>query len=82
MSLVYINRTYGTKYEKNMRVIANGRSGIIVGTRGAALKIHLDTEKRPGIYHPTWNIKVVDEPAKHVVKKRKKPVCRTERSTL
>jgi hypothetical protein len=72
MSLKYVNRTYGTSYEKGMRVVADGRPGIIVGTRGAALKIHIDTEKKPGIYHPVWNIEIVESVEKPVPKKRKK----------
>jgi hypothetical protein len=32
------------------------RLGTVVGTRGGYLRIRLDGDKRPGTYHPTWEL--------------------------
>lgn len=58
MSFEYINQTYGVNACVGRRVIADGKPGIIVGTRGAHIVVNLDEDK-PGhktFWHPTWNM--------------------------
>lgn len=51
----YIRLTYGVPAKRGMRVVANGRPGVIVGTHwGSRLLIRVDGVTRN--YHPTWNI--------------------------
>lgn len=61
MSFTEINKMYGTKWKKETRVSINGESGIIVGTRGMALKVHMDSEKKPRICHPIRDIKIEEK---------------------
>lgn len=52
----YIRRVYKVPARRGLRVIANGKSGVITGSRGAYLRIRLDGMKKSHSYHPTWNI--------------------------
>jgi hypothetical protein len=58
MSFEYINETYGVNACVGRRVIADGKPGIIVGTRGAHIVVNLDHLKphQTANYHPTWNV--------------------------
>jgi hypothetical protein len=63
MSMEYIRKHYGVPAKRGARVrfTPNGRDkpaceGVITGSSGAHLCIRLDGEKRPGKYHPTWEI--------------------------
>jgi hypothetical protein len=45
-----------------MRVVADGKPGVITGFSGAYLRIRLDGDKHSGRWHPTWRIEYVTEP--------------------
>ena len=69
MSLEYIKGHYGVPAEVGRRVEYAGDktgkplTGVIVGARGQYLSIHLDGEDKPhhAPFHPTWEIKYLDE---------------------
>lgn len=61
MSLEFINESYGTTYQKGSRVEFQGKPGVVVGFHGSHLKVKLDEEKSPGIFHPTWEMKEIKE---------------------
>ena len=57
MPMQYIRETYKVPAKRGGRVRYQGKSlGTITSARGPHLRIRLDGEKRPGIYHPTWKI--------------------------
>lgn len=60
MTMGYIRKTYDVPAKRGMRVIANGRPGVITSSRGPHLMIRLDGHKNPLPYHPTENIKYDD----------------------
>lgn len=61
----YINRTYGLSVKRGTRVRFTGRrdskprTGRVVGTDGALLRIRLDGDNRSDIYHPTWKLEIL-----------------------
>lgn len=56
MTAAYVRDYYGVSAKRGMRVVADGRSGTIVGFNGQYLRIRLDGGKRAGNWHPTWHI--------------------------
>jgi hypothetical protein len=56
MSMNYIRDTYKVPAKRGTRVIACGKLGKIIGSRGGYLRIKIDTEKKPLLFHPTWNV--------------------------
>ena len=56
MSAEYVRSYYGVPAKREMRVVANGKPGVIVGFDGAHLRIRLDGEEHVGNWHPTWRI--------------------------
>lgn len=54
--MAYIRRTYGVPAKRGMRVVANGKPGVITGTVSASLRIRLDGERHSAPWHPTWRI--------------------------
>lgn len=55
----YINQHYGVNACIGRRVVANGKSGVIVGAENARIVVNLDEDK-PGTrtyWHPTWEMK-------------------------
>ena len=59
MSMEYIRKYYQVPVKRGMKVIADGELGNITSARGAYLRIRLEGEKRPSIYHPTWEIQYI-----------------------
>lgn len=61
MNMEYIRKTYGIPAKRGGRVeyTGNGKPelGTITGARNAHLRIRLDGEPRPLVYHPTWELK-------------------------
>lgn len=58
----YINQTYGVNACVGRRVIANGKSGVIIGTNNAHITVNLDEDK-PCVktyWHPTWQMQYLD----------------------
>jgi hypothetical protein len=63
MSMEYIRKHYGVPAKRGgkVRFAPYGNrylacEGVIVGSRGAHLKIRMGDEKRAGIYHPTCDL--------------------------
>ena len=63
MSMEYIRKHYGVPAKRGgkVRFTPDGNrhlahEGVIVGSRGAHLKIRMGDEKRAGIYHPTCDL--------------------------
>lgn len=52
----YIKHYHAVPARRGLRVIANGKPGVITGSRGAYLRIRLDGMRISRLYHPTWNI--------------------------
>ncbi|MFB6392585.1 hypothetical protein [Polymorphospora lycopeni] len=60
MSMQYIRNYYGVPAKRGMRVVADGKPGVITGTIAASLRIRLDGEKHSAPWHPTWRIEYPD----------------------
>lgn len=56
MSAAYVRDTYKVPAKRGMRVVADGKPGVIAGFAGAYLRIRIGGEKRTGLWHPTWRI--------------------------
>jgi hypothetical protein len=63
MSMEYIRKHYDVPAKRGGRVrfTPDGNrylacEGVIVGSRGAYLRIRMGEEKRSGIYHPTYDL--------------------------
>ena len=56
MSMRYIRDHYGVPAKRGMEVVAQGRKGRIVGSRGSYLRIKVDGEKNILSFHPTWEM--------------------------
>ena len=56
MSMAYIRDHYDVPAKRGMEVVAQGRNGRIVGSRGAYLRIKVDGEKNILSFHPTWKM--------------------------
>lgn len=63
MSMEYIRRYYGVPAKRGGRVRYTpdgnrylAHEGVIVGSRGAHLRVRMGDEKKAGSYHPTWQI--------------------------
>ena len=56
MGMKSIRDYYGVPARRGGRVrfTPDGRSGVIVGSRGAYLRVRMDRDKQVGSYHPTW----------------------------
>jgi hypothetical protein len=62
MSMEYIRETYNVPAKKGMNVIAQGRNGVIVGSKGGYLRIKIEGEKNILSFHPVWEMKYVINP--------------------
>ena len=65
MSMAYIRKHYSRKAKRGVRVEYTGegkpQQGTITGAEGARLRIRMDGDKHTGIYHPTWEIRYLEE---------------------
>jgi hypothetical protein len=52
----YIRDYYNVPAKRGMEVVAQGRNGRIVGSRGEYLRIKVDGEKNILSFHPTWEM--------------------------
>lgn len=59
-SLEYVRRVYGVPARRGMRVVADGKPGVITSGAGEHIRIRLDGEKHSGHWHPTWHIDYLD----------------------
>ncbi len=59
MSMQYIRTCYGVPARLRGRVRYRGRPGVIVGSRGAYLRIRLDGERQSKLHHPTYELEYV-----------------------
>lgn len=60
MSMDYVRRYYGVPAKRGARVVADGRPGVIVGARGAYIRVRLDGDKFARNWHPTWAMDYLD----------------------
>jgi hypothetical protein len=56
MTAAYVRDYYKVPAKRGMRVVADGKPGVITGFAGARLRIRLDGEKHSAPWHPTWRI--------------------------
>ena len=61
MSMAYIRRAYGVPAKRGGRVAFNPHGqvrsiGVIVGSRGARLRVRWDGDGTTHTLHPTWRI--------------------------
>ncbi|ELY6122524.1 TPA: hypothetical protein LUJ82_000852 [Acinetobacter baumannii] len=62
-----IRKMYGVPAKRGMRVLAEGKPGVITGTRKDGtmhLTIKLDGENKSRYFHPTWEMKYVTDERK------------------
>lgn len=64
-SFDHIESYYGLPFRVGSRVRyddgPNGTlEGTVVGTAGPYIKVKVDGEERCGLYHPTWNIELLE----------------------
>jgi hypothetical protein len=62
-----IRKMYGVPAKRGMRVIAEGKQGVITGTRTDGtmhLTIRLEGEKRSNYFHPTWEMEYIADERK------------------
>jgi hypothetical protein len=59
-SFAYVRAYYGVPAKRGARVIADGRAGVITSGLGHYIRIRLDGERRPRVYHPTWHMDYLD----------------------
>lgn len=56
MTAAYVRDHYQVPAKRHMRVVADGKPGVITGFRDQYLLIRLDGDKHTGKWHPTWRI--------------------------
>lgn len=69
MSMDYIRSYYRVPAKRGGRIEytgsnSKGRRGVITGSRGARLLIRFDDDGRTYVFHPTWEIKYLQDPPK------------------
>lgn len=52
----YVRSYYGVPAKRRMRVLAEGKPGVITKGAGMHIRIRLDGDKHSGYYHPTWKL--------------------------
>lgn len=64
-NMEYIRKTYGVPARRGMRVIADGKEGIITGAKcDCRIRIRLDGYSSSRPWHPTWHMKYFDDDGK------------------
>jgi len=53
LSFKYIRECYKVPARRGAQVICDGKHGVITSARYQYLRVRLEGEKRPRIYHPT-----------------------------
>jgi hypothetical protein len=62
MSLDYIRKTYSVPAFRGRRIrYRSGPEGVITGSNGAYLRVKLDGDNHPGLFHPTWKIEYLPQ---------------------
>lgn len=59
--LQYVRDYYHVPAVVGRVVYARGKRGVVVGASGPHVKVHIDGERRAGIYHPTDEMRWTDE---------------------
>ena len=59
-NMEYIRKKYKVPAKYGMKVIAQGRNGIIVGAKNGYLRIRIEGEKNILSFHPTWEMKYLE----------------------
>ncbi len=75
MTMDWIRSHYGVPAKRGGRVEyapcegskdLPGKRGVITGTRGPHLLVRMDGEKNTRPYHPTWQLRYLDQGGGHV----------------
>lgn len=56
----YVRRTYDVPAKRGMRVVFDGRAGVVTGFVDQYVKVLLDGERVAGRCHPTWRMDYLD----------------------
>jgi hypothetical protein len=56
----YIRAYYEVPAKRGMRVLADGRPGVITGSAGHYIRVRHDGEKTSRAWHPTWHMDYLD----------------------
>ena len=62
MSMKYIRKAYKVPAKRGGKILFNGNSGIIVGSKNHYLRVKLDGMKHICSLHPTWDVEYIIEP--------------------
>lgn len=60
MSAAYVRRYYRVPAKRGMRVIADGKPGVITAFEGQYIRVRLDGEEHSRNWHPTWHMEYVE----------------------
>ena len=60
-NMEYIRKYYKVPARKGGKIKYKGKIGKIIGAHNSYLKIKLDGEKRPGFFHPTYEIEYLED---------------------
>lgn len=52
----YVRAYYGVPAKRGTRVTICGKPGRITSGAGNYIRVLMDGERKPGIYHPTWRV--------------------------
>jgi hypothetical protein len=56
VSAKYVRDYYQVPAKRGMRVVADGKPGVITGFAGPSIRVRLDGEKHSAPWHPTWRM--------------------------
>ncbi len=59
MSMESIRQKYNVPAKRGMDVIAQGRKGVIVGSKGLYLRVRVEGEKNIISFHPEWEMEYI-----------------------
>ena len=59
MGMKWIREHYNVPAKRGMGVIAQGRKGMIVGSKGEYLRVRIEGEKNIISFHPEWEMEYI-----------------------
>ena len=60
MTAAYVRRYYGVPAKRGMRVVADGKPGLIVGFSDQYIRVRLDGERVVRNWHPAWHMEYAE----------------------
>lgn len=61
MTADYVRRYYGVPAKRGIRVVVDGRPGVVAGFSGQYLRVRFDDWRWPLLVHPTWRVEYLTE---------------------